>query len=177
MARRTPPSWAASPPEARAFFLVKARASGKLLGAVRGHKCWHTIDRDAFDKPTTQVAEVSFARDVWKQSGLDVRVLAVRTKEPGAGKQIELWEDDDWSVKIYLTNLPDRLEDLARRYEERAGIEPLIAQWKNGWGIADVARRVEASMGPATFIAGGREPRRVAYVRVRCPRRPGSSSP
>ncbi len=124
--------------DARAFFVVKARATHELLAAVHGHQPWHTIDVGADGKPITQIAEVPFAREVWKRSGLRVRVVAVRTKEPGSGKQLALWVDEDWCVKVYLTNLPDALEDLVRRYDDRAGIEPLIAEWKNGWGIGDV---------------------------------------
>lgn len=85
--------------DAGAHFLVKAHATADLLRAVHGHQPWTTVDRDAFDKPVTQIAEVPFARQVWKDSGLRVRVLAVRTKEPGAGKQLVLWEDQDWCVK------------------------------------------------------------------------------
>jgi hypothetical protein len=124
--------------DAGAHFVIKGHATRDLLAAVRAHTSWKTVDRDAFDKPVTQVADVAFARGVWKESGLQVRVIAVRTKEPGAGKQLVLWEDQDWCVKLYFTSLPDPVEDLVRSYDGRAGIEPRIAEWKNGWGIGDV---------------------------------------
>jgi hypothetical protein len=38
-----------------------------------------TVEVDADDKPLTQVAEIRFARDAWRDAGLDVRVVAMRT--------------------------------------------------------------------------------------------------
>jgi len=40
-------------------------------------------------------------------------------------------------TRVYLTNSADPLEDVAERYDARAGVEPLIAEWKNGWGLTD----------------------------------------
>jgi hypothetical protein len=123
---------------AGARFVIKARLTKDLRDAVASTAKWRTVDRDAMNESVTQVADVEFARQEWTKAGLAVRVVAVRTKEPGAGKQVFLWPDEEWTVKVYLTNTPEPAEDVAERYEHRAGIEPLIAEWKNGWGIGDM---------------------------------------
>jgi hypothetical protein len=123
---------------AGARFVVKARLTKDLRDAVARTAKWRTVDRDAMDESVTQVADVEFARQEWTKAGLAVRVVAVRTKEPTAGKQVFLWPEEEWTVKVYLTNSAEAAEDVAERYEHRAGIEPLIAEWKNGWGIGDM---------------------------------------
>lgn len=123
---------------AKAHFVIKARMTRDLRDAVAKTTTWRTVDRDAMDEPVTQVAEVQFARQEWTKAGLSVRVVAMRTKEPRAGKQVFLWPDEEWTTKVYLTSSAEPPEDVAERYEHRAGIEPLIAEWKNGWGIGDM---------------------------------------
>jgi hypothetical protein len=94
---------------------------------------------DADGKPTRQVAEVSFARDEWKKQGLTVRVVAVRSKERDTGKQLYLWNEAEWTAQAFLTNdLDDDADELAREYDGRAGIEPLIAELKGAFGIGKV---------------------------------------
>ncbi len=47
-----------------------------------------------------------------------------------------LWKDLDFSVHVFVTN--DRVhdaDDLARRYDDRAGIEPVIGELKGAFGI------------------------------------------
>jgi hypothetical protein len=101
--------------------------------------CWRTVDVDADGKATRQVAEVDFERDEWKKQGLTVRVIAVRSKERDTGKQLYLWEDSEWSVQALLTNdLDADADELAREYDGRAGIEPLIAELKGAFGIGKV---------------------------------------
>lgn len=121
-----------------AKFVVKARMTRDLRDAVAATTKWRTVERDAMEKPIAQVAEIDFAREEWGKIGLAVRVVALRTKEPGAGKQFLLWPDEDYAVNVYLTNSAEPAEGVAKRYQGRAGIEPLIAEWKNGWGIGDV---------------------------------------
>jgi len=121
-----------------AKFIIKARLTQELLRRVAETAKWRTIDRDADERAVTQVAEIDFARDEWVRRGLKVRVVALRSREPSSGKQVLLWPDDDYSVKVYLTNCAEPAEDVASRYEGRAGIEPLIAEFKNGWGIGDM---------------------------------------
>jgi len=123
---------------AGARFVIKARLTADLRDAVARTEKWRTVDGDAMNTPITQVAEIEFARQEWRNARLAARVVAVRTKEPGAGKQIFLWPDEEWTVKVYLTNSAEPAESVAERYEDRAGIEPLIAEWKNGWGIGDM---------------------------------------
>jgi hypothetical protein len=122
-----------------AFYLTKAKLTPDLTGTLAAHARWRTVDVDASGKPMRQVATVAFARDVWMRHGLPVRVVAVRSREHDVGKQVYLWPDQDWTVQVYLTNdwLGDE-NDLAREYNDRAGIEPLIAELKGAWGIAKV---------------------------------------
>jgi hypothetical protein len=122
-----------------AFFLTKARMTPDLCGAVAMTRQWKTVDKDADGRPLRQVATIDFARGEWKQRGLAVRVLAVRTRDRLSGKQIYLWEELDYTVQVFLTNdFVTSPEDLAQKYNERAGIEPLIAEFKSSWGIGKV---------------------------------------
>jgi hypothetical protein len=124
-----------------AHFVIKARTTPDLCSAIYRVPtgCWCTVDVDADGKPTRQVAEVSFEREEWKSQGLTARVIAVRSKERETGKQLYLWADSEWSVQAYLTNdLDADADELARDYDGRAGIEPLIADLKGAWGIGKV---------------------------------------
>jgi len=117
-----------------AYFIVKAKQTPNLVGAVFATKSWRTIDRDAFDEPTRQVAVIDFKRDDWPSDRY--RVFAVRTNERDSGKQVQLWDALDFSVHVYVTNDMHRdIDELARAYDGRAAIEPLIAELKNAFGI------------------------------------------
>lgn len=121
------------------FFLVKAKQTGGLLGAVAFARDWHAVDHDANGRPTREVAEIDFRREGWPIEGR-FRVFAVRTTERLSGKQSCLWADLDHSVHVYVTNDHYRSADeLARKYDLRAGIEPLIGELKNGVGIGKVS--------------------------------------
>jgi hypothetical protein len=120
--------------ERGAWFLTKLKQTPDLLGAVWATSNWKTVDRDALGQPTRQVAEIDFERAVWPQGKW--RVFAVRTNERLSGKQTCLWKDSDMSVHVYATN--DTVHDadeLGRRYDDRAGIETVIAELKGGFGI------------------------------------------
>ena len=85
------------------------------------------------------MATVDFARGEWTARKLAVRVVAVRTRERDSGKHIYLWDDLEYTVQAFLTNdVYSDEDDLADRYNNRAGIEPLIAEFKSGWGIGKV---------------------------------------
>jgi hypothetical protein len=121
-----------------AWFLVKMKQTPNLVGAVWATKSWKTIDTDAFGQPTRQVAEIAFEREGWPPG--QWRVFAVRTNERRSGNQSCLWQDLDFSVHVFATN--DRAHDadeLARRYDDRAGIETVIADLKGGFGIGKVS--------------------------------------
>jgi hypothetical protein len=124
--------------EAAAFFIVKAKRTAALLGMIASDATrWTTIDRDADGKPSRQVAEIDFRREDWPtEDEKRYRVIAVRTNERLSGDQVCLWPDLDLSVSVYITN--DRFrsaDDIARAYDDRAGIEPIIGDLKNGFGI------------------------------------------
>ena len=122
-----------------AFFLTKAKMTPDLCGAVYCTEQWRTVDRDADGRPLRQVAVIDFARKEWKQRGLGVRVIAVRTRDRLNGKQLYLWEGSDYTVQVFLTNdITTPPEDLAQKYNDRAGVEPLIAELKSAWGIGKV---------------------------------------
>lgn len=120
----------------KCLFVVKAKQTPNLLGAAMQTTRWQTVDRDADGKPTRQAAEIDFQRDDWPSGNERYRVIAVRTNERDSGRQVCLWDGLDLSVQFYVTNDHDRdIDDLARVYDDRAGIEPLIAELKNGFGI------------------------------------------
>jgi hypothetical protein len=121
-----------------AWFLVKMKQTPNLVGAVWATKHWKTVDRDALGKPTRQVAEIDFEREGWPPGKW--RVFAVRTNERLSGSQAGLWDDLDFSVHVYATN--DAVHDadaLARRYDDRAGIETILGELKGGFGIGKVS--------------------------------------
>lgn len=114
------------------------KQTANLIGAVWATKQWTTVERDAMGKPTRQVAEIAFQREGWPPGRW--RVFAVRTNERLSGNQSCLWEDADYSVHVFATN--DRAHDadeLGRRYDDRAGIEPVIGELKSGFGIGKVS--------------------------------------
>jgi hypothetical protein len=123
-----------------ADFLTKPKMTADLIGVLAAHTQWRTVDTDADGRPTRQVATVKFRRNVWNAPRhLPVRVVAVRSRERDVGKQIYLWPEQDWTVQAYLTSDWNADEDeLAREYNDRAGIEPLIAELKGPWGIGKV---------------------------------------
>lgn len=121
-----------------ATYVVKVRATDEIVSRVaRETITWCTTDRDADGEPMTQVAEVPFTRGSWRTAGINPRVVAIRTKEDRCGKQLTLWEGEDWAVRMYVTNSSEAPEAVAARYDGRAGIETMIAEWKNPWGIAE----------------------------------------
>lgn len=123
-----------------ALFLTKAKMTQDLSSAVWATSGWRTVDWDADGLPSRQVTEVAFRRREWGgPQQLPVRVIAVRTRDRNTGKQLYLWDGLDMTVQVYLTNdLYRDADDLAWKYDGRAGIEPLIAEWKNGWGIGAI---------------------------------------
>jgi hypothetical protein len=120
--------------QAQAYYVIKARLTPDLYGAVAWAKSWKTTDVDADNRPMRQVAEVDFCRDSWRQTGVKVRVIAVRSLERH-GKQLPLLDGNDWTVQVFLTNRVDDADDVAWDYDRRAGIEPLIAEFKGAWGV------------------------------------------
>jgi hypothetical protein len=127
--------------EKKAFFVTKAKKTSDLLGAVSMVKRWRTTDIDADGRPREQVAEVPFVRACWGDRRF--RIIAVRTRERRSGEEIFLWDDIDMSVQLFITNeWAEAPEDVARRYNLRAGIEPLIGEMKHAWGIGKVPSQI-----------------------------------
>src|SRR5271167_2193295 len=59
-----------------------------------------------------------------------------RSRDRDNGKQVFLWNDLEYTVQAYLTNdWTSSEDDVARTYDDRAGIEPLIAELKGAWSI------------------------------------------
>jgi hypothetical protein len=120
--------------------VTKARLTPDLHAAIAAHTTWRTIDVDAESQPVTQVATIPHVRPVWRDFGITWRVVAVRTREPGAGKQVELWEGNDYAVQAYITDRWDEPEeDVQATYQDRAGIEPLIGEAKHAWGLGQAS--------------------------------------
>ena len=121
--------------EAQAFYVIKGRVTADLYDAILAVKKWKTVDVDAENEPIRQIAEVDFVRGSWRERGLKVRVIVVRSLER-QGRQLPLLDGHDWTVQVFLTNRTDDTNDIAWDYDQRAGIEPLIAEFKGAWGIA-----------------------------------------
>ncbi len=118
-----------------AFYVVKARITQELFGALTAVRNWRTTDRDADNRAMRQVAEIPFTRGSWLERGVAVRVIAVRSLDRH-GRQLPLpGTDCDWTVQVFLTNRVDNADDVAWDYDGRAGVEPLIAELKNAWSI------------------------------------------
>ena len=67
---------------------------------------------------------------------LDLRVIAVRTVDPANGKPCYLWPGLDASAQVFITSdWAENPIDVMRRYNLRAGIEPMIGEVKYGWGL------------------------------------------
>jgi hypothetical protein len=129
----------------RSFFLIKARMEPHMMGAVAACKEWKTVDWDADGRPLRQVAEIEFAREEWTKTEWTnaekrVRVIAVRSRDDEHSKPLYLWEGLNYTARAYLTNdLYSDADMLAQDYDGRAGIEPLIGEFKSQWGIAKVS--------------------------------------
>lgn len=126
--------------------ITKARLTPDLHAAIAAHQDWRTIDVDAEGRAVTQVATIAHVRPVWREVGITWRVVAVRTREPGAGKQVYLWDDLDYAVQAYITDRWDEPEeDVQATYQDRAGIEPLIGEAKHAWGLGKASSDVFAA--------------------------------
>lgn len=129
-----------------ARFIAKAKLDFALAEAIRRTKKWTTVDRDAFGRPTRQVAEIDFARKSWSDAGHRFRVIAIRSLEHDTGKQVHLWAELDYTVQAYITNdMLGDANDIAFEYNGRAEVEPAIAEFKNGWGIGKIPSDVFAA--------------------------------
>jgi hypothetical protein len=124
---------------AGARFIAKGKWGFDLREAVRSVTKWKTVDRDAFDRPTRQVAELDFHRTGWTERGHHFRVFAVRSNERDTATQLPLWEGHDYTAQVYITNdWQTDADELAWEYNGRAEVEPAIAEYKNGWGIGKI---------------------------------------
>lgn len=151
-----------------ALFLTKASITPDLASAVWAHTKWKTTDRDAYGQATRQVAEIDFRRGEWGSAqALPVRVIAVRTRDRDSGKHLYLWEDLDMTVQVYLTNDPNgQADDIAWAYDGRAGIEPLIAEFKNGWGIGAMSTDTFSGNAATLMLKLLNDRPRIGYLHV-----------
>jgi hypothetical protein len=120
------------------YFVTKAKMNTALRCKVNICQNWRTIEADDKGKPTLQVATIDFRRPGWGTvDDLPVRVVAMRTYDGSTNRSYDLWGNEDWSVEVFITNDPYvEEEDIAEKYNGRAGIEPMIAEAKNSWGMA-----------------------------------------
>lgn len=133
--------------ERKMHFVVKARMTSDLLAEIAFSARWTTTARDALNKPLEQIAEIDFVRAEWRTQGLlalgRVRVVVVRSRLRQGGVKTG---EEDWTLQAILSN--DQLseaEDLVLQYDERAGIEPLIAEMKQDWGLEKVSSKTFAA--------------------------------
>jgi hypothetical protein len=118
------------------LFVTKAKLTQDLCDTIALHSDWRTVDEDADGKPTRQVATIKFQRKEWEKAKKSFRVVVMRQRDRETGKQTFLWNDLEYSVQAYITN--DKFwdeEDIVHHYNQRCGIEPLIAELKQGWTV------------------------------------------
>lgn len=117
-------------------YYTKARMTRNLADALAMHASWRSVDHDAMGKPTLQVATLPFQRPDWNRAGITPRIVALRSRERDNGKHLYLWEHLDYTAQAFVTNdwtLDE--EEIARLYDDRAGIEPVIGELKSAWCI------------------------------------------
>jgi hypothetical protein len=132
----------------KVYFLGKAKLTPNLRAAVTlvPDDAWETTVEGVDNEALEQAAEVTFMRKEWGDLPLPVRVIAVRSKERQAGGSDYLWEDLEYSVRVYLTTDPNKLlDEAALEYDGRAEIEPYIGEQKNAWGLGDAPSGVFAA--------------------------------
>lgn len=124
----------------RRRFVVKARLTPDLVGEILAQARWVTTERDADDTVLTQVAEIDFVRGEWREQNLPaIRVIAVRSRERQGGKKVD---ESGLTLQAFFTNdFDSEAEDITMEYDERAGIEPLLAELKREWGLEKVSSR------------------------------------
>ena len=138
--------------DAQTRFIAKAKLSPDLTGAILHTTKWTTVDEDAFGEPVTQVAEIQFERESWTARGYQFRVIAMRTRERDNGKQVQLWEELDYTVQAFVTNdWRADAQEIAFEYDARAEVEPAIGELKNGWGIGKIPSQTFVA-NHATFL-------------------------
>lgn len=119
-----------------AIVVTKAGVTPDLCGLLSTIEQWTTVERGVDNEPLQQVTEVPFARHGWDERGMDLRVIAVRTVDPANGKPCYLWPGLDASAQVFITSdWAENPIDVMRRYNLRAGIEPMIGEVKYGWGL------------------------------------------
>jgi hypothetical protein len=117
-------------------YYVKARITPDLADAIARNDSWATLGEDALGKATRQGATISFHRGEWLKAGIGPRVLAIRSRERDNGKQVLLWQDLEYTAQCWLTNdWTSTHDEIAAIYNDRARIEGVIAELKNGWLI------------------------------------------
>ncbi len=118
------------------LYYVKAHITQDLADAIALHSPWRSLEHDALGKPLRQSAEIAFQRKEWNRVGITPRVVSIRSRDRLNGKQVLLWQDLEYTVQCWLTNDGANTDaDIAAIYNDRAGIEPLIAELKNAWCI------------------------------------------
>ena len=124
--------------DAKCYFVIKAKLDEGMQKAIVGVSKWDSVDYDDKRHPIRQTVEMDYQRGVWKDAKIQVRFVVVRERDQLHQRGRSLWDDLDWTCQGYLTNYPVEAEDadeIARRYQGRAEIEPTIAELKNAWGF------------------------------------------
>jgi hypothetical protein len=125
--------------ERDAYFFIKSHMERALCDNIALRSYWKTVDVDAHGHAVTQVAEIMYMRSSWLETGLNVRVIARRTREHTSGRQTALWQGADWTTQVFLTNDPFiDPADVPFEYNGRASIEPLIGELKSSWAIGKI---------------------------------------
>lgn len=123
----------------KVLYVIKGRLTSDAKEALQVVRKWEPLDDDKAE-PTEEVAELEFQRGTWKKLGVSPRVVALRSRCRQGSGQRDLFVDPDLKGFVWLTNDREaQIAELAKRYDLRAGIEPLIGELKYGFGIGKVS--------------------------------------
>lgn len=129
--------------DAGVFFVVKGRIDPGMKLDITSSVDWIVSDEQADGVATQWVGEVPVTRAVWTAAEKRFRLLALRKRGEKSGRL--LWPEYGLEdvVQLFVSNDSEQIpEDVSYVYNGRAGIEPMIAEWKNDWGLGLVSSRV-----------------------------------
>jgi hypothetical protein len=123
---------------------VKARMTRDPCDAIATPPAarWRSVDGDALGRVEWQAAEVDFARQgLGRRRGRRARGGGALARARQRQTRASVERPRLHRAGVLTDDAFSDANEVARRYDARAGIEPLIGEWKEAWGIGPVPSR------------------------------------